>query len=112
MASSNAFLFRNFLAHLQKTRVLSICLFPGSRRTMYEQHLPRIYERRKLELATLLVLNYSPGQHRGSKNNLILKVPLGSYKNVPYIGFTSPTCFNKKFSELNCNYMYKHQELR
>ena len=37
---------------------------------------------------------------------LILKVPLGSDKNVPYIGFTSPTRFNKKFSELNCN--YKH----
>ena len=31
----------------------------------------------------------------------ILKVPLGSNKNVPYIGFTSPTRFNKKFSELN-----------
>ena len=34
----------------------------------------------------------------------ILKVPLGSDKNVPYIGFTSPTRFNKKFSELNYNY--------
>ena len=37
---------------------------------------------------------------------LILKVPLGSDKNIPYIGFTSPTRFNKKFSELNYN--YKH----
>ena len=36
----------------------------------------------------------------------ILKVSLGSDKNVPYIGFTSPTRFNKKFSELNYN--YKH----
>ena len=33
-----------------------------------------------------------------------LKVPLESDKNVPYISFTSPTCFNKKFSELNYNY--------
>ena len=51
---------------------------------------------------------YSPGQHRGSKNNVpfFLKVPLGSDKNVPYIGFTSPTRFNKKFSKLNYN--YKH----
>ena len=50
--------------------------------------------------------NYSPGQHQGSIIFYILKVPLGSDKNVLYIGFTSPTGFNKKFSELNYN--YKH----
>ena len=39
--------------------------------------------------------SYSPGQHRGSKNNVdfILKVPLQSDKNVPYIDFNSPTNF-------------------
>ena len=54
----------------------------------------------------LLCCYYSPGRSKNNVPFFILKVPLGSDKNVPYIGFTSPTRFNKKFSELNYN--YKH----